>query len=219
MMQAVLSVQPPNGPSATYTEIVSSGQVSLLEDSELRNMLAIYDSSQQQYQDVSDSMRELSHEIVLPLWMAGTFADTVGEDGTVQMGGLADYDFAALAEEPEMFTALQSARRIMGTHYQYTERLASLSQQISMRLEEATGEPPTDYLTAMRESRETYRARAAEMSAAPEADSPEGDAAEGDRQETCDAAGDGPGAPESVPDRAPGEAEEEIPGEAPDGAP
>lgn len=164
-LQAALTVRPPNGPSSTYTEIIASGQVSLLQNKELRDWLATYDKGQDAYADVHDNLYQMAMQEAFPLWRAATFDDTVNDEGRVTMGPLMAFDFDRLASDPELIYALRTARRIMGTHYSYAEHLSTMSNTISLMLEEELGEAPSEDIVKVREQREEYRSRTEEMAA------------------------------------------------------
>ena len=164
-IQTALTVSAPNGPSSTYTEIIASGQVSLLQNSELREWLATYDKGQEAYGDLHDNLYQIAMQEVFPLWREAVFDDTVDEAGQVSMGPVIAFDFDRLAGDPELIYALRTARRIMGIHYSYTNHLANMSNQISLILEEELGEGPSEQIVKIREQRAAYRKRTEEIAA------------------------------------------------------
>ncbi|NHK28182.1 hypothetical protein FF098_009730 [Parvularcula flava] len=163
-VQAALTVRPPNGPSSTYTEIVASGQVSLLQNSELREWLATYDKGQDAYATVHSNLYDMALREAFPIWRMAEFDDTINDEGRVVLGPVSGFDFDRLATDPELVYAMRAARRIMGTHHSYTEHLANMSNQISLILEEELGEGPSEQIVTIREQRQSYREQAEEMS-------------------------------------------------------
>ena len=122
-LQDAMSFDPGPGRSSTYTEIVSTGQFQLLRDRELRSALSRYDEhvmkSDWLFSSFQQSQRNYEAELnrhVIYTSVTKQKADSMPTGIEYFHGGIASFDFEAMAKDEE---ALVAIRRLIEYHVNY----------------------------------------------------------------------------------------------------
>lgn len=135
----VTTFHPGPGRAAVYTEILSSGQVRLIKDEDLRTALGRYD------EDVSESGNLFLHirnvqTVSLPAFQKYfVLADNIKDPdtGRYKVARIAEYDFDAMIADPDFIFAARALRQSQLYYYQnhwhLMEQVREIQQQLGNR--------------------------------------------------------------------------------------
>lgn len=96
LLRATAGVAPP-GRSATFVEMLSTGDLGLVRDNRLRRALTAYDQRAEVNRENWRSLREIQDQYIAPLYENITL--TVNPDAQ-QLSRVTTYDFAGMADDP-----------------------------------------------------------------------------------------------------------------------
>jgi len=120
-------VMPP-GRSAAYVEMISSGELRLLKNEELRAALIGYDQAAETNRDTWLLLREMLNPMMVVL-----YRHVALRKETYAQAEIGDYDIDGLASDPEIITALSAFMGAATNAYQLCESQETFAQTVAAK--------------------------------------------------------------------------------------
>ena len=139
IVSTAMQTTPLAQPIATQSEMMSSGQVKLIDD---RHLLGAFNNFEQRrgftaaaYQQISETLQPIRFEIYAHM----SLDDKLDEEGNVVFGGVTDLDTDWLMTDPDIYRSLTLMRRMNGQYLRLLQDLEDMAHSVVVRLEEELG--------------------------------------------------------------------------------
>lgn len=131
----------PPQPIATQSEMMSSGQVRLIEDRQLLSAFTNFEMRRaylaDSYNQISDTIQPIRREIYSRM----ALLDELNEEGEVVFGAASEMDIDWLLSDPEIYRSLTLMRRMQGQYLMQLRALDAEAHSVVVALEEKLGVP------------------------------------------------------------------------------
>lgn len=136
-----LSATLPPQPVATQSEMMSSGQVRLIEDRQLLSAFNNFEMRRAYMAESYEGSSGMIEPIRMDIYGRLALLDELNDEGEVVFGAATDLDTEWLLSDPQLYRSLTLMRRMHGQYLMQLQALEAQTHDVVVALEEKLGVP------------------------------------------------------------------------------